>query len=70
MDDRCGIPPAVSDRKLIQQITNATSVAQAMAAFDKKAVNFSYPTRAIDLNEQLQCDFRGAGHFDNEHSYM
>ncbi|KAK5950435.1 hypothetical protein OHC33_008654 [Knufia fluminis] len=53
-----------------RQITNATSVAQAMAAFDKKAVNFSYPTRAIDLNEQLQCDFRGAGHFDNEHSYM
>lgn len=53
-----------------RQITNATSVAQAMAAFDKKAVNFSYLTRAIDLNEQFQCDFRGAGHFDNEHSYV
>ena len=40
---------ASSDSKLIEQITNATSVAQAMAGFDKTVVNLSYLTRAIDL---------------------
>ncbi|KAK5086189.1 hypothetical protein LTR70_007434 [Exophiala xenobiotica] len=60
----------LAGKKLNGRQVRYSPSAQAMAAFDKKAVNFSYLTRAIDLNEQFQCDFRGAGHFDNEHSYM
>ena len=54
----------------MQQITNVTSIALAMAAFDGTVVKVSYFEQAMELSKQFQSDFKGVRYFDNQKSYL
>jgi len=41
-----------------------------MAAFDGTVVKVSYLEQAMELSKQFQSDFKGAGYFDSQRSYM
>ncbi|KAK5069381.1 hypothetical protein LTR51_008631 [Lithohypha guttulata] len=53
-----------------REITNVTSTALAMAAFDNTVVSFQYLEHAMELGKQFQSDFKGAGYFDSQRSYV
>ncbi|KAK5936733.1 hypothetical protein PMZ80_010996 [Knufia obscura] len=53
-----------------REITNVTSTALAMAAFDGTVLRVSYLEQAMELSKQFQSDFKGAGYFDSQRSYL
>lgn len=62
--------PNIHNRTLTYQITNVTSTALAMAAFDQTVVSLPYLTDAMKLNQDFQADFKGAGYLDGQRSYI